>query len=107
MLKYLLAFLLVTYCAPLFAQNYQKELTTQFVWEVKQIDEFIERFNNSDTTLLKQYYQKHDSTKVLTRERLIKSLFNTQKKDWNFAEITSFIKQADNKANPKYLALFS
>jgi len=107
MLKSLFAFLLFFNCTSLFAQNYEKEFETQFVWEVKQINEFIERFNDSDTTLLKQYYQKRDTLEGMTRERLIKSLFNTQKTDWNFSEIQSFIRYADDKSNPKYLDFFN
>jgi len=106
MLKYLLAFLLVTNALASFSQSYEKEYEAQFAWEVKQINEFIERFNNSDTTLIKQYYQKHDPSKILTREKLIKSLFNAQRKDWNFADIQSFIKTADNKEHPAYLDFF-
>lgn len=88
----------------LLAQSYEKEFETLFAWQVKQIDEFIERFDDNDSTLIKQYNQKHNgSSTVLTREKLIKSLFNAERTDWNYNELSDFIKQVDNKNNPQYL----
>jgi hypothetical protein len=106
MFKYVLIVLLSFLCLGAFAQDFENEYQGEFLWHVKQINEFVERFNNNDTTLLKQYYQKNEVTK-LTRERLIKSLFNAEQKDWKLDEIRSFIKYVDNKANPKFLSLYA
>jgi len=103
MLKYLFAFLLVLGVSPLFAQGFETEFETQFLWEVKQINEFIERFNDSDSTLLKQYLKKQEPSNIPTRERLIIGLFNAQGKDWNLTEVKSFIAYAVDKKNPRYL----
>jgi hypothetical protein len=76
-------------------------LTDNFAWEVKQIDEFIERFN-ADSTLLQDFLQKQNSVK-LNRTNLIKGLFNYERKDWNFTELTEFLHQVDNRTAPIYL----
>lgn len=87
----------------LLAQSYEKEYVTLFAWEVKQIDEFIERFNDSDGTLIKEYNKEYKPKEPLTREKLIKSLFNAAKKDWNYTEITSFIEQVTTGSPPLLL----
>jgi hypothetical protein len=104
--KILLFFLFLFGPALTMAQSYDKEFETVFLWEVKQIDEFIDRFNNSDKTLIKEYYKKKDPAITFTREELIKSLFNTEDKTWNFNEITNFIDQVTSKENPEYLNFF-
>ena len=87
------------------AQDYEKEYVTLFAWEVKQIDEFIERFDDKDSTLIKLYNQKHNPSVPLTREKLIKSLFNAERKDWNYPEIIDFIREVQDKEHPQYLDL--
>jgi hypothetical protein len=106
MLKFLLFALLLAAPVFLMAQDYDKEYQTVFVWEVKQIDEFIERFNNNDKTLIREYYKKNDPTMVFTREQMIKSLFNADDKTWNFNELTNFIDQVNDKERPQYLSFF-
>jgi hypothetical protein len=86
-----------------FAQGYEKEYEKLYAWEVKQVDEFIERFNN-DSTLLHLYVKKHDPKTALTHEKLVKSLFNAEDKTWNFAEISSFIKTVNDKKQKLRLA---
>lgn len=103
MLKKILFFIVILIPSSHFAQTFEKEFETNFVWEVKQIDEFIDRFNNVDATLINEYNKKHNASVKLTREKLIKSLFNTQRKDWNFADITELINQVNNKENPIFL----
>lgn len=80
-----------------FAQSYEKEFESNFAWEVKQIDEFIERFNNNDKTLIKKYASNSTNAKDFTRERMIKSLFDSQGKAWKIEEINQFIKSAVSK----------
>lgn len=95
--KVLLGFLFICFSTPLFAQNYEKEFATIFAWEVKQIDEFIERFNNQDATLIKQYALKNNNGKDFTREKMVKSLFDAQSKSWNFTDINAFIKEVNEQ----------
>jgi hypothetical protein len=80
-----------------------KELDDKFAWEVKQIDEFIERFDAADSTLIQEYNIKNKMA-PLTRTNLIKSLFNYERKDWNFTELTAFLHQVDNRAAPVMLS---
>jgi hypothetical protein len=96
--KILFSLLLLFLTSASFAQNYEKEFESIFAWEVKQIDEFMERFNNQDKTLIKQYVQKtNQPTKDFTREKMIKSLFDAQSKGWNFEDINAFIKYTTDK----------
>ena len=99
-------FALILFSAPSFAQNYEREFEAIFAWEVKQIDEFIERFNNTDKTLIREYTQKLDSSKDIDRERLIKSLFNAENKNWNFGQVHEFIYKVNDQFEPVYLNFF-
>lgn len=88
------------------AQTYEKEYVTLFAYEVKQVDDFIDRFNGKDSTLFRLYYKKHNSEKQLTREQLIKSLFNGEGKNWNYNDINAFISTVNNKDKPQFLNFF-
>jgi hypothetical protein len=96
--KRLLTIFLICFANSLFAQNYEKEFETIFAWEVKQVDEFMERFNNKDNTLIKNYKKDGNDAKSFNRERMIKSLFDAQTKSWNFEEINSFIREVSSKS---------
>ncbi|MCF6130907.1 hypothetical protein [Flavobacterium wongokense] len=85
-----------------FAQAFETEFETNFAWEVKQVDEFIERFNDADHTLIKDYNKKFTKS-PLTREALIKSLFDSKRSDWNYEEVMTFITQVTNEEDPEYL----
>lgn len=99
---WLLAFALL-YPGKLLAQSYEKEYSVAFAWEVKQVDEFIERFNNDESSFLREYLKKKDGSLPLTREKMLKSLFNAKGTNWNYAEITAFIKQVTSAEKPQYL----
>ncbi|WP_309641457.1 hypothetical protein [Flavobacterium sp.] len=105
-MKLFFGFFIVLIPSFLFAQSYEKEYVTLFAWEVKQIDEFIERFNDSDDALIKEYNKEYQPKVVLTREKLLKSLFNASKTDWNYTEITSFVQQVIT-SNPPLLLDFN
>lgn len=85
------------------AQSYEKEYEVYFAWEVKQVDEFIERFNNEQSAFINEYLKKKYPSSTLSREKMIKSLFNTKSRSWNFSDINSFIKQVSSTDNPQYL----
>ncbi len=103
--KILLGMILCCVSTPIFAQNFEKEFETIFAWEVKQVDEFIERFNNNDKTLIKKYSAENGNAKDFTRERMIKSLFDAQGKSWKPEEINQFIKQSIDK--PVFLDFYN
>jgi hypothetical protein len=94
-------FILMSSC--LMAQGYEKEYATLFAYEVKQVDEFIDRFNGADTDFIK-YYESHNPGRKLDREHLIKGLFNTESKSWNLTEVNEFIKTV-NDVNRKPMLL--
>lgn len=105
--KTLLLFFLVLGPYRLWAQGYEKEYGVAFAWEVKQVDEFIERFNNDEFTLIREYLKKQKPATPITRERLLKSLFDAKGSNWNYNEITAFIKQVNSPDRPQYLCLDS
>ena len=107
MTKYFLAVLFILcITSNIKAQTYEKEYVTLFAYQVKQINEFIERFNDDDSTLIRLYYKKYNPTRELTREQLIKSLFNAEKKNWDFKQINKFIDTVNNKFSPMKLNMF-
>ncbi|MCC3158593.1 hypothetical protein LJ737_15190 [Hymenobacter sp. 15J16-1T3B] len=102
-LKATLLLLLTLVPMLLSAQSYEKEYEVYFAWEVKQVDEFIERFNNEESAFINEYLKKKYPSSSLSREKMIKSLFNTKSSNWNFGDINSFIKQVSSVDNPQYL----
>jgi len=106
MFKYYISLLLLFKCLGAFSQSVNNDYESDFAWHVKQVDEFIERFNNNDKTLIKLYNKKHNPVISLTREKLLKSLFNASDKNWDINEITNFIKDVTNKKKQVYLDFF-
>jgi hypothetical protein len=79
------------------------ELQKHFIYHVKNLDEFIERFNNDSTSEMQLYVKKINVPK-LSRETMIKWLFNQLRQNpWNTNDIKAFIKQVDNNTSPVYL----
>lgn len=76
-----------------------------FAFEVKQIDEFFERFND-EKTLIKEYISKNYNNTEVTREDLIKSLFNRKSANIKNADVSSFIKMVDNPERPVKLSFY-
>ena len=105
-MRFLIWLLAFVTCQSAFSQIFQDEVTANFAYQVKQIDEFIERFNNKDKTLIKQYVQKLDTAAKFKRENLIKSLFNASDTSWKKEEIMRFIGQVTDANKPTYLNFF-
>lgn len=99
---------LLAFCAfrPVCAQVLQNEVTANFAHQVKQIDEFIERFNNQDNTLIRRYAERLDTSVRFRRENLVKSLFNASDPGWNKDDIVRFIGQVNDTAKPVHLNFF-
>ncbi len=76
-----------------------------FAYEVKQIDEFFERFNN-ENTLIKRYLSNHYSQLEVSREELLKSLFNFQSPYIRPEEALRFIEQVHQQENPLRLSFY-
>jgi hypothetical protein len=71
-----------------------------FVYEVKQIDEFFERFNNDTGSFIRKVYKTKHIKFNIDRPKLIKSLFNYETKTWDQALIDDFVKDATHAQNP-------
>jgi len=77
-----------------------------FIYEVKEIDEFFERFNDDPGSFIRGVYKAHHAKFNLDRRRLIKSLFNHEDRSWDTVMINKFISEVTNKQNPVYLDFY-
>lgn len=65
-----------------------------FISQVKQLDEFFERFNNDSTSFIRKVYKSYNVKFTVDRKKLIKSLFNYENKSFEQANIDAFVKNA-------------
>ncbi len=74
-----------------------------FLYEVKLIDEFIERFNDDNSSYLrKQCVSMYGTDSMVTRRRMLKSLFNKQQ-PWG-ADVGAFMEEVLDNAHPQSLS---
>jgi hypothetical protein len=76
-----------------------------FAYEVKQIDEFFERFNN-EGTLIKDYIFNNYDRLELSREDLLKSLFNLKSKHLQKEMVVCFINRINDPESPVTLNFY-
>jgi hypothetical protein len=76
-----------------------------FAYEVKQIDEFFERFNN-ESTLIKDYIHNNYDRLEPSREDLLKSLFNLKSKHLRKEVVLNFINRVNDPENPVTLSFY-
>lgn len=99
-------FIYFIFCTFIVASAYGQRLSSSedllFAFEVKQIDEFFERFNNQETVIT-QYIRGTNPNASLTRTDLMKSLINRSDTTWNLSLINEFIQQVNRKEAPTYL----
>lgn len=62
-----------------------------FVFKVKQIDEFIDRFNNAKATPIREYVQENYAVDSISHASLLVSLFNQEDTAWNEEEVRNFV----------------
>jgi hypothetical protein len=78
----------------------------QFAFQVKQIDEFIERFNNADHTLIKKYLDERYDLEV-SRKDLVLSLFDVSElNSTDKQQVASFIDDVVDSKKPPYLSFY-
>ena len=77
-----------------------------FIYEVKQIDEFFERFNDDKDSFIRKTYARYKKNFSVTRQDLIKSLFNYETNSWNPVIIDSFITVVTRSSNPCFLNFY-
>ncbi len=76
-----------------------------FAYKVKQIDEFLERFNN-ESTLIKDYISDRYGYPEVSREELLISLFDLKNPHLQKEEVERFIKVVNDSLNPVTLNFF-
>jgi hypothetical protein len=94
--------ILACFCTAGVAQSLSIGEELLFAFEVKQIDEFIERFNNEET-LIKEYIRRADPGAVISRTDMLKSLINQYDSTWNLSLINQFIYHVNDREKPVYL----
>jgi hypothetical protein len=80
---------------------------TEFAFEVKTIDEFIERFNNDKFTLIRKYMDSNFPGKKINRLDLLRTLFNYQESLWSEADALEFSKTVLDEKSEKFLDFYS
>lgn len=80
---------------------------SDFAFEVKTIDEFIERFNNEKYTLIRQYMEQKFPGKEMSRLDLLRTLFNYEDPAWSQEEALAFSNEVLNPAGEKFLDFYS
>ncbi len=77
-----------------------------FNYEVKLIDEFIERFNDDSATFLRKAYTKDKKHPAVSRGRLLVSLFNLENPSFTDKDTTlkGFFRQVLDPLHPVYLS---
>lgn len=97
-----LIFLLLIACSG-YGQTFQLNEEERFVYKVKQLDEFIERFNGDTKTLVHHYIARHQPQVHVDRVMLLKTTFDAENPAWNLEEVNAFINQVNNKERPVFL----
>jgi len=77
-----------------------------FIYEVKQIDEFFERFNDDPGSFIRAVYKSHHTKFTIDRQRLIRSLFNYENTSWDSSTMNKFISEVTNRKKPMYLDFY-
>lgn len=65
-----------------------------FVYRVKQIEEFFERFNDDPESFIRRMYKSYGVRYNIDRSKLIQSLFNYETNSWQQSTIDSFVRSA-------------
>ena len=74
-----------------------------FIYEVKEIDEFFERFNDDKGSFIRGVYKAHHVKFNIPRQRLIRSLFNYENMSKDSIMINKFVSDVTKKKKPIYL----
>ena len=100
-------FIAILFSAKAFPQNiFSGNHEENFAFEVKQIDEFIERFDNRENTLIKEYVKAHFPDAQIERTSLIKGLFNQSDTTWKPGVVNEFIADVTNSTSPDFLSFY-
>ena len=89
-----------------FTQDILFPYEENFAWQVKQIDEFMERFNNADYTPIKQYLKEQYNLENVSRTDVLRSLFNLEKEGWKKTDLVQFLSEVTDSLPPPYLDFY-
>jgi len=96
-MKLLFCILLLSSIQSAWSQVFENEAAARekhFIYEVKQIDEFFERFNNDSSSFIRDVYKQKGIKFKIERPALIRSLFNVVSHSWSASQVDSFIIKA-------------
>lgn len=97
LIKYCLILGLLTINQPLWCQEFKNDAGVRekhFVSQVKQVDEFFERFNNDTNSFIREVYRSYKVKFKADRRKLVKSLFNYENKNLSQSNIDAFVEKA-------------
>lgn len=77
-----------------------------FAFKVKQIDEFMERFNCVESASIRDYLREHHAIDSVSRTSLVLSLFNREDTTWNEQDVRSFVSDIIRPAAPTKLDFY-
>ena len=77
-----------------------------FVFKVKQIDEFIERFNNAKATPIRKYMRSNYAVDSLSHASLLIGLFDQEDTGWNEEEVRTFVAAVTHPESPTTLDFY-
>jgi len=77
-----------------------------FIYEVKEIDEFFERFNDDPNSFIRGVYKDRHVKFNIDRQRLIRSLFNYENMSRDSVMMNAFIADVTKKKKPIYLDFY-
>jgi hypothetical protein len=99
--------LVILFCAVGVSGQYfsNADFTEEFyVYKVKSIDEFIERFNDDLSSALRHEYSRQNKPFTPSRTKLILSLLNRENKAWaTDTSLIAFVTNIVDPAKPKHL----
>jgi len=79
----------------------------RFLFEVKQIDEFFERFNDDRNSFIRKYIKRYYPQVSIKRQALISTLFDGESKNISEKTKAEFIRVITQKNNPFYLDFYN
>src|SRR5450631_1895829 len=100
-------FLILTfsfYSSVSLAQNGVSDLTENFAYAVKSIDDFIDRFDYVRGTEFEEFFHSNHPDAKLSRSQLLLSLFNFKNKSFRGNhDIMSFIETVTDSMHPEFI----
>lgn len=97
---------LVTSIKPVCSQSIGFPDDENFAFKVKQIDEFMDRFNSLESTPIRQYVRERHAVDTLGRTALVLSLFDRQDTTWNEEDVRRFVSDVSEGIAPPTLDFY-